>query len=119
MITRFLLVALACAASVAQAETPAPAKPAAGVIRFTSYDINPRNPKDVTVQINVLGRTHFKAVGEQIAGTNYKVQGFEKKEAAKPDGTKADASELTILDTKTNETKVLSISGVIDGTPRR
>jgi hypothetical protein len=110
MIARSLLLALVYAVlTVANAENPAPAKPAASGIRFTAYDVNPRRPDDVTVQIHVNGRTHFKGVGEQIQGTNYKVQAFEKKEVARPDGTKEDRSEITLLDTKTNATTVVSI----------
>jgi hypothetical protein len=111
MITRSLLVALVCTVlPVANAENPAPAKAAATVIRFMSYDVNPRKHEEVTISLHVNRRSHFKAVGEQIPGTNYKVQGFEQKEVAKADGTKEDGSEVTLLDTKTNQTVVLRIS---------
>jgi hypothetical protein len=115
MIARSLLIAFACSAlGFAQTENPAPAKPAATALRFIAYDVNPKKPKDVTVQIRVDQRTHFQAVGESIAGTNYKIQSFERKETAKPDGTKEDVSEITLLDTKTNEKKVLSIGRPIE-----
>jgi hypothetical protein len=115
MITRSLLIAFACSVlAFAQAADPAPTNPAAVTLRFQSYDINPRNPKDITVGILVNHRTHFKAVGENIQGTNYKIQSFEKKETAKPDGTKQDVSEITLLDTKTNEKKVIPLARPIE-----
>src|SRR5215204_6156898 len=75
-------------------------------LRFMSYDVNPRKPDDVTVAINTVdrgGRTHFKGIGEDIPGTKFKVEKFEKKEAPGADGTKNDVSELTVLNKENQE----------------
>jgi hypothetical protein len=86
-------------------------------LRFMSYDINPKNPKDVTVGINTVdrgGRTHFKLIGEDIPGTKFKVEKFEKKEAPGNDGTTNDVSELTVLNKENREPLVLQLNKVVD-----
>jgi len=86
-------------------------------LRFMSYDINPKNPKDVTVGINTVdrgGRTHFKEMGQDIPTTKFKVEKFEKKEAPGADGTVNDVSELTVLNKENQELLVLPLNKVVD-----
>ena len=86
-------------------------------LRFMSYDINPRNAKDITVGINTVdrgGRTHFKQIGEDIPTTKFKVEKFEKKEAPGADGTVNDVSELTVLNKDNGELLVLPLNRVVD-----
>lgn len=86
-------------------------------LRFMSYDINPRNPKDITVAINTVdrgGRTHFLQLGTDIPATKFKIEKFEKKEAPGADGTTNDVSELTVLNKDNNETLVLPLNRVVD-----
>jgi hypothetical protein len=86
-------------------------------LRFMSYDINPRNPADITVGINTVdrgGRTHFKAIGEDIPGTKFKVEKFEKKEAPGADGTKTDVSILTVYNKEKDERLDLPLNRMVD-----
>jgi hypothetical protein len=86
-------------------------------LRFMAYDINPRNPKDITVQINTIdkgNRTSFVPIGEDIPGTTYKTQKFEKKEVQLPDGTAKDTSELTIINKESGKQVVLPTGVVVD-----
>ena len=84
-----------------------------------SYDAppNPTKPGDVTVAVNTMdlrGRTHFVAVGEDIPGTVFKVESFQKKEIPGADGTTADVSEATLLNKETKEKIVLPLKKVVD-----
>lgn len=86
-------------------------------LKFMSYDINPKNPKDITVQVNTVdrgGRTRFVPIGEQIPETPYKTQKFEKKEKPGKDGTVDDISELTIINPTTGKVVVLPLGVVVD-----
>jgi hypothetical protein len=78
-------------------------------LKLMSYDINPRNPNDITVAINTIdrgGRTKFVTVGEDIPETNYKTEKFTKKEIKQPDGTVKDESELIIINKKNPSQKI-------------
>jgi hypothetical protein len=86
-------------------------------LRFMTYDINPKNPKDITVSINTVdlgGRTQFLEMGTDIRGTKFKIESFEKKEAPGEDGTKKDVSELTILNKESGEKLMLPIGKIVD-----
>ena len=86
-------------------------------LQLKSYDINPKNPKDITVQINTIdrgNRTRFITLGEDIPGTNFKTDSFEKKEVPGQDGTKTDASELTIINKETGEKVIMPLGKVVD-----
>ena len=82
-----------------------------------TYDINPRNPKDVTVSVNTIdrgGRTQFLEMGTDIRDTKFKIESFAKKEAPGADGTKKDVSELTILNKESGERLILPLNQVVD-----
>ncbi len=84
---------------------------------FQSYDINPINVKDITVQISVLGpprKTSFVEVGQSIPGTPYVVEKFEKKEAPGADGTVIDQSVITIVNPKTGSRTKLPIAQPVE-----
>ena len=86
-------------------------------LRFMSYDINPRKPEDITVAINTVdrgGRTHFKNIGEDIPGTNFKIESFKQKEVDGADGTKKDVSEVTVKNKETGATVVLTLKQIVD-----
>ena len=58
-------------------------------LKMQSYDINPRKPLDITVQINAIDRgrkTLFIAVGDDIPGTKFKTESFKKIELPGTDG---------------------------------
>lgn len=85
-------------------------------LRLMSYDSNRAGVVD-TVQINTIDRgdkSYFVPLGENIPGTKFKTSSFEKKEAPDKDGTKKDVSELTIINTETNEKLVLVLLVVRD-----
>ncbi len=84
-----------------------------------SYDApaNPKQPKDVTVQINtkdLKNRTTFVAVGEDVPGTKFKVDSFKRKEIPGKDGTTEDVSEATLLNKETGEQIVLPLKKEVD-----
>ena len=86
---------------------------------FKSYDspANPAKPSDVTVAINtrdLRGKTHFIPVGEDIPGTVFKVESFQKKEIPGADGTTVDVSETTLLNKETKEKIVLPLKKEVD-----
>lgn len=84
-----------------------------------SYDApaNPKQPKDVTVQINtkdLRNRTTFVPVGEDVPGTKFKVDSFKHKEIPGKDGTTEDVSEATLLNKETLEKIVLPLKKEVD-----
>jgi len=85
-------------------------------LRLMSYDANRTGVVD-TVQINTIdrgNRTMFVPLGEIIPGTKFKTVSFAKKEVPDVDNTKKDVSELTIINTETNEKLVLVLNVVRD-----
>jgi hypothetical protein len=69
------------------------------------------------VQINTLdlnNRTQFIPLGEDIKGTKYKTEKFEKKTIKGPDGLDIDASELTVINKETGTVITLPIGKVVD-----
>ena len=121
MITRLLLLIGLLLNGGICAEPKEESKPATMNLRFMSYDINPKNPKDITVSINDGNRTYFVAMRGRIPNTVFQVQTFDHKTRPKADGTgNEDVSEVTLINVETKESKVLSIQrGPIDGTPRK
>ncbi len=88
------------------------------LMRFDAYDGDPSKPEKMTFQINAVSRgkrTQFKEIGQTIDGAPLKLQKFEKKMMVNPStGAESDVSELTLLNTETNETVVLIKEKVID-----
>lgn len=86
-------------------------------LRFMSYDVNPKKKDDITVAINTVdrgGRTHFKAVGDDIPGTNFKIESFILKEVDGADGTKNDVSEVTVKNKETGTLVVIPLKQIVD-----
>lgn len=88
--------------------------------KFQAYDGDPvkDKPETMTFQINPLdagGRTKFVKIGDLIEGTKFTVAKFEFKEQPNlKTGDKEDATELTLVNTETNESVVLVLNKVID-----
>jgi hypothetical protein len=88
-------------------------------LRMMSYDINPKNPKEITAQLNTLdvgNRTMFVEVGQDIPNTKFKTVSFVKKEIPAADGTTKDVSELTVVN-KESGVKVILPLGVVTDSP--
>jgi hypothetical protein len=88
-------------------------------LRVMSIDVPVRmtKPADITVGINTVdrgGKTYFKAIGEDIPGTKFKIDSYEKKEAAGRDGTTIDASEITVINKETGAKVVLPLLQIVD-----
>jgi hypothetical protein len=78
---------------------------------FQAYDGDPAKPDEMTFQINAVDRgrkTEFLKLGQKVANSPYKLEKFELKVKVNP-STQAeeDVSELTVLNTETNEAVVL------------
>ena len=86
-------------------------------LRFLGVDENPRDPKDVTVQINAIpGRTEFIEVGKSLKYAPFEVQSFSKKSAPGPDGTARDVSSIVVIDKRTQQPVTL-IKGELANSP--
>jgi hypothetical protein len=86
-------------------------------LRFMSYDINPKKKEDITVQINTVDRgnkTLFLTIGADIPNTKFKIDSFNQNEVPGKDGTKKDASELTVVNKETGVKVVLPLGQVVD-----
>ena len=86
-------------------------------LKFMSYDINPKKPTDINVAINTIdvgNRTKFVAIGENIPGTAFMAEKFEKKEITLPNGTVSDKSILTIFNPKTGTRIPLPMGDVVN-----
>jgi hypothetical protein len=86
-------------------------------LRFLEHDENPRNPKDITVQINAVpGRTEFVEVGKSMKYAPFDVQSFSRKSAPGPDGTARDVSSIVVIDKRTQQPVTL-IKGELANSP--
>jgi hypothetical protein len=89
---------------------------------FKSYDGDPNQPAMMTLAINPLdlrGPTQFLKIGENVAGTQFKLKSFTFKEVDNPaTGVKKDVSELTLVSTDTNEEVTLPLNTVVDSPTR-
>ena len=78
---------------------------------FQAYDGDPAKPEEMTFQINAKDRgkkTEFLKIGQKVANSAYKLEKFELKMKVNPKtGTEEDVSELTVLNTETNDSVVL------------
>jgi len=85
---------------------------------FNSYDGDPKKdkPEEMNYQINTLDvrqPSQFLKLGEMVAGTKFKLQGFQYKTTLNPSTSEeTDVSELTVLNTETNDTVVLPLARV-------
>jgi len=84
---------------------------------FQSYDPAP-TPAAMSFQINTLdlrAPSEFLKLGDMVPKTNYKLEKYEFKERLNDKtGEKEDVSELTLLNTETNEPITLVLTKVID-----
>ena len=86
-------------------------------LQLMSYDFDPKNPAKTTVAINTIDRgrrTQFLEIGQDIAGTNFKVESFQQKEVPGADGTTRDASEVTVTNKETGEKVVIPLKQIVD-----
>lgn len=78
---------------------------------FQTYDGDPAKPEEMTFQINAVDRgkkTEFLKIGQKVAGSPYRLEKFELKMKVNPStGSEEDVSELTVLNTETNDTVIL------------
>ncbi len=86
--------------------------------RLVAYDIDPVNPKNITVLFwpsVSRNKGGVVRVGDdfELAGMRLKLDGFQKKEVRNVDGTKADVSEATITNRKTGEKTVLPLGKMV------
>ena len=86
---------------------------------LSAYTGNPENPESLTFQLNTLDLrqpTQFLRIGDQIAGTKFKIIGFEKKTETQPSGFVKDISELTIEHSESGR-KVLLVLERVTNSP--
>jgi len=86
-------------------------------LRFMSSDLDLKKPENSMVQINTVdvgGRTHFVKLGDDIPKTKYKVESFKKIEVPGKDGTKKDASEVTVENKETGAKVILPLGQIVD-----
>lgn len=78
---------------------------------FDGYNGDPKDPESMDFQINTLDLrqpTAFLKLGQTVANAPYKLEKFESKTRINPStSAEEDVSELTLLNTETNETIVL------------
>jgi hypothetical protein len=86
-------------------------------LKLMVIDVNPRNPKDVTFQINTVDKgnaSRYIPLGEMIPGTLFKAEKWEKKESKDANGIVTDQSVLTVINTKTGQAIPLPIGQVVN-----
>ena len=80
-------------------------------LKFQTYDGDPKKPEAMDFQINTLDLrqpSEFLKIGDMVPKTKYKLQKFEFKEVEnKKTGETNDVSELTLLNTESNDEIVL------------
>ncbi len=80
------------------------------LLGFKAWDGDPKMPESVNIQINPLtktGATQFVKISSMVVGTYFKVEKFDFKEIPDPNAGTKDVSEVTLLNTETNERVVL------------
>lgn len=87
-------------------------------LKFQAYDLDPKHPEKNTFQINTMDLrqpTEFLPIGATISRTKFKVDSFAQKNAMNPKtGVEEDVSELTLLNTETNEKVTLILNKITD-----
>jgi hypothetical protein len=85
---------------------------------FQAYDGDPTKPSEMSFQINAIDRgrkTEFLKIGEKVSNSDYRIEKFEFKEQVSPStGEKTDVSELTMLNTSTNDSIVVVKEKITD-----
>ena len=87
---------------------------------FNAYDGDPKKdkPEQFSFQINTIDLkqpSEFLKIGETVARTKFKLQKFEYKTQPNPStGEVEDVSELTVVNTETNEPVILIYNRVSD-----
>jgi len=86
--------------------------------KFLAANGDPKKPETMEFQVNPLdagAATQFLKLDQPIEGTKYKVSKFEFKEKLNESTQeKEDVSELTVVNTETNESVVLALDKVVD-----
>jgi hypothetical protein len=86
-------------------------------LKFQTYNGDVKNPASLDFQINTLdvrSPSEFLKIGETIARI-FKIEKFEFKEVLNEAiGEKVDVSELTLVNTETNDPVVLILNKVVD-----
>jgi hypothetical protein len=86
-------------------------------LMFSAYTGNPDDPASITVQLNTLDLqqpTQFLKVGDPIAGTKFKIVGFEKKIHTTEMGLDKDISELKLEHVETGEGITLVLERIVN-----
>ena len=115
-----LLIVLIASGTVAVSAdiVPQQASPAAKPFRiiFTAYDGDPKKPEAMSFQSNTVDIRQpsvFLKIGETIPNTNLRLLKFEQKFLSLPNiGEPKDRSELSVINTRTNEVTALILSSV-------
>ncbi|MEA3209277.1 MAG: hypothetical protein QOE70_2334 [Chthoniobacter sp.] len=85
---------------------------------FQAYDGDPKNPAGMSFQINTVGRsksTEFLKLGDTVKDSNFRLEKFNQKKAVNPSTeAETDVSELTVLNTETNEPVTLILERQAD-----
>ena len=81
------------------------------LLTFQTTDGDPAKPAEMSFQINAISRgskTEFLKLGEKVANSPFKLLKYEeKKHMNEKIGVEEDVSELTVINTETNEPVVL------------
>jgi hypothetical protein len=87
-------------------------------LKFQAYDGSPNAPEKMEFQINPLdagARTEFVKIGDIIERTKFKVIKFQFKEAPNDKtGENEEVSELTLVNTETNDPVTLILNRIVD-----
>ena len=87
-------------------------------LKFQTYDGDIKQPEGMTFQINTLDLkqpSEFLKLGDTVAKPKFNLMKFEFKEAEnKGTGSTEEVSELTVVNTETEETVVLIYNKIVD-----
>jgi hypothetical protein len=87
------------------------------LLRFASYDGDPNQPDSLSFQINAItaGKpSQFLKMGDEIAGTKFKIVNFEPKKFVDANEIEQDVSELTVQHSDTGEKVLLILGKTVD-----
>ncbi|MEA3209974.1 MAG: hypothetical protein QOE70_3031 [Chthoniobacter sp.] len=88
------------------------------LLLFQAYDGDPKNPAAMSFQINATGKgksSEFLKIGDKVKNSNFRLEKFELKKAVNPKtGAEDDVSELTMLNTETNDPVILVLEKETD-----